>query len=92
MYLGKGTYGYVVKHNNVAKKTFKHLAHIVQEYCALKYLENCEYVVKVKGVDFSKLELDMELYDMSLRDWIKNQCHCDDCVKENNKKNDAEPK
>lgn len=73
MYLGEGTYGYVEKHNNTARKTFKFLPHLIQEYCALSYLENTNYVVHAKHVNYQKKQLDMDLYDMSLRDWIKER-------------------
>lgn len=80
MYLGKGTYGVVEKHGNVARKTFNHLSHIIQEYCALAYLEDCNYIVHAKHVNFEKLQLDMDLYDMSLREWIVSGCKCTKCV------------
>jgi serine/threonine protein kinase len=65
--LGEGAYGQVVVKNGVAVKSFKKLQHIVQEYAVLRYLRDCKYVVKTTHVDFSKLELSMELYDSSLR-------------------------
>lgn len=83
MFLGQGTYGYVEKHNNVARKTFKFLPHIIQEYCALTYLDKCKYIVHANHVNYKKKQLDMELYDMSLRDWIENNINydCDKCKK-----------
>lgn len=71
MLLGAGTYGQVVARDGKAVKTFAKLSHLVQEYAALKYVQDCQYVVHSKGVDFTNLELQMELYDCSLRKWIE---------------------
>lgn len=70
MHLGKGSYGTVTKYKSRARKTFKQLKHLIQEYTALKYLENCHYVVHCMGVNFNKLYLDMELYDTSLKNYL----------------------
>lgn len=70
MILGSGSYGEVTLVDNKAVKKFSKLSHLIQEYIALKYLNDCEYIVKSKGVNFRNLELQMELYDCSLRDWI----------------------
>lgn len=73
-YLGEGAYGKVRKENDLAIKTFKYLLPLVQEYAALRYLRDCEYIVKVEKVEFKQLELYMELYDANLRRFIsKNQ-------------------
>lgn len=78
--LGQGAYGSVTKHKNLAVKKFARLSHIIQEQSALFYLNDCDYVVHTKDVDYNKLELSMELYDMSLRKWIgSNECQCEDC-------------
>src|SRR5436189_1973265 len=69
-FLGEGAYGKVRAHNNLAVKTFNDLLPLVQEYAALKYLRDCDYIVKVDKVDFEQLELYMELYDDSLRGFI----------------------
>lgn len=69
-FLGKGTYGQVVSLNGTAVKKFKQLYHLAQEYSALKYLSDCDYIVHSTGADFSRLQLKMELYDCSLRDWL----------------------
>ena len=71
-FLGKGTYGQVVSQNGAAVKKFKQLYHLAQEYSALKYLSDCDYIVNSVGVDFSQLQLQMKLYDCSLRDWLDN--------------------
>lgn len=68
--LGKGSYGQVVAKDGCAVKKFEKVSHLIQEYCALQYLEDCKYVVHTKGVDFENLELKMELYDTSLSKWM----------------------
>ena len=73
MFLGKGSYGQVTIKRGCAVKKFAKLSHLIQEYIALKYLNTCQYVVHEKGVNFSNLELSMELYDNSLRNWLRNQ-------------------
>lgn len=70
MFLGEGSYGKVYVKDNKAVKKFAKLAHVIQEYIALKYLEDCSYIVHTKGVDFTNLELHMDLYDTSLRKWL----------------------
>lgn len=65
--LGEGAYGQVVVKNGLAVKSFKKLQHITQEYTILRYLRDCNHVVKATHVDFTKLELSMDLYDSSLR-------------------------
>lgn len=71
MFLGQGSYGQVTTRYGKAVKQFTKLSHVIQEYTALRYLSDCKYVVNVKGVDFAKLEITMELYDYSLRNWIE---------------------
>jgi len=71
--LGQGSYGEVFARNGKAVKKFSKLSHLIQEYMALKYLDDCDYVVHAKGVEFSNLELHMELYDSSLRKWLEDQ-------------------
>jgi serine/threonine protein kinase len=70
MFLGQGSYGEVQERDGVAVKRFPKLSYLIQEYMALRYLQSCEYVVHTCGVDFSRLELMMDLYDCSLRKWI----------------------
>lgn len=79
--LGKGAYGSVTARDGVAVKKFSSLRHVIQEYTALRYLEDCRYVVHVKGVDFASLELKMELYDESLRLWIAHKRDRGDILK-----------
>jgi len=82
--LGEGAYGSVVKQQNLAVKKFQKLSHIIQEHTALIYLNDCKYIVHGKGVNYDKLELSMDLYDMSLRKWISNNgCPCPECSKTN---------
>jgi len=71
MLLGKGSYGEVTVKDGSAVKKFGKLSHLIQEYVALKYLQDCKYVVHCNNVDFSALELHMELYDCSLRKYFE---------------------
>jgi serine/threonine protein kinase len=73
MLLGAGTYGQVVAKEGKAVKKFAKLSHLVQEYAALRYIQDCRYVVHPEGVDFTNLELQMELYDCSLRKWMQDK-------------------
>lgn len=73
MILGQGAYGAVCARDGKAVKKFSKLSHIIQEYIALQYLNDCQYVVKTKGVNFSNLELEMELFDCSLRKWLEDK-------------------
>jgi len=73
MYIGSGSYGEVTIRDGKAVKKFTKLSHLIQEYVALKYLDNCKYVVHSEGVNFSRLELHMELYDCSLRKWLEEK-------------------
>lgn len=69
--IGQGSYGEVTVRDGVAVKKFNKLPHLIQEYTALQYLRDCPHVVALKGVDFLRLELEMELYDGSLRKWLE---------------------
>lgn len=73
MILGQGSYGEVSIRDGKAVKRFSKLSHLIQEYMALRYLDDCNYVVHAKGVDFPHLELHMDLYDCSLRKWLEDQ-------------------
>ena len=70
MSLGRGSYGEVVARDGKAIKSFSKLSHLIQEFMALRYLEDCSYVVQLKGVEFDKKQLHMELYDCSLKNWL----------------------
>ena len=72
-FLGRGTYGEVHVRDGKAIKRFSKLSHLIQEYMALKYLDECDYVVHTRGVDFPNLELYMELYDCSLKKWLEER-------------------
>lgn len=72
-FLGRGTYGEVSVVDGKAMKKFSQLSHLIQEYIALRYLNDCQYVVHSKGVNFENLELYMELYDCSLKNWLDEQ-------------------
>lgn len=67
MILGQGSYGKVTVRNGRAVKKFAKLAHLVQEYVVLRYVADSEYIVRALGMNLSELELEMELYNMSLR-------------------------
>lgn len=73
MILGQGAYGSVCAKDGKAAKKFSKLSHLIQEYTALQYLNDCKYVVHDRGVDFANLELYMDLYDCSLRDWLSSK-------------------
>jgi serine/threonine protein kinase len=71
--LGHGKYGTVIVFEGMAVKTYKHLSHLVQEYAALKYLQDCEHIVH--AIKFDNLDLYMELYDCNLRRWMNEHNH-----------------
>jgi serine/threonine protein kinase len=75
--IGKGSYGEVTTRDGKAVKKFSKLSHLIQEYTALKYLTECQYIVKSAGVNFAKLELYMDLYDCSLRNWLEHNTSSD---------------
>jgi serine/threonine protein kinase len=70
--IGKGSYGEVTIRDGKAVKKFTKLSHLIQEHTALNYLKDCQYIVKSAGVNFGKLELYMDLYDCSLRNWLED--------------------
>jgi len=80
--LGQGAYGQVIKKKDCATKKFNKLPHIIQEFCALQYLKNTNHVVHAKRVNVEKKELDMDLYEYSMRKWMNDDdcCHCQDCL------------
>lgn len=82
VFLGQGTYGEVYVRDGKAIKKFSKLSHLIQEYMALQYLDDCFYVVHTRGVDFPNLELHMELYDCSLKKWLEEQREGDGVKKE----------
>lgn len=71
MILGQGSYGAVSARDGKAVKKFGKLSHLIQEYIALQYLDDCPHIVHAQGIDFKNLELHMELYDSSLRNWFE---------------------
>lgn len=81
MLLGQGAYGKVVNKNGKAVKSFSKLSHIIQEYAALKYLEDTNYIVKASRVDFSKRQICMKLYDTSLSAWLNEKNEYDNITK-----------
>jgi serine/threonine protein kinase len=78
--LGKGAYGQVHRVDGEAVKQYHRLPSLIQEYVALMYLKDCEFIVKPISVDYRNLTLTMELYDMNMRQWITNESMSDDCV------------
>jgi len=79
-FIGKGAYGTLVINKGHAQKKFQKVVHVIQEYAALKYLDDCLHIVHGKGVNYEKKELQMELYEMSLRVWMNNHKCCMECV------------
>lgn len=71
IFLGKGSYGSVTIRDGYAVKKFSKLAHLIQEYLALKYLSDCKHIVHVHHVDFENLEIYMDLYDGSLKKFLE---------------------
>lgn len=67
--LGRGTFGTVILRDGMAVKKFNKLKHLLQEYTALVYLSDCQYVVKSMGANISNNELYMELYDCNFASW-----------------------
>ena len=67
---GKGAFGDVYEDGNMAIKKLKKPEFLVQELIAMKYLRESKYVVSCRGYDLTKLELRMDLYDMSLKDMM----------------------
>lgn len=67
--LGKGAYGSVIQVGNTAVKKFKKVSHVVAEYCALRHLSHCPYIVNPASVNLKKCELGMELCSSSVRRW-----------------------
>lgn len=70
--LGRGTYGEVREVGGHAIKKFAHRSCLIQEYVVLKYLRDCNYIVRTTGVNFPELELSMELYDCNMKSWLRN--------------------
>lgn len=68
-YIKEGAYGRLSVYDDKAVKKFKKLSHMVKEYGALQYLSDCPHVVKAKGVDFSTLEITLEVYECDLLEW-----------------------
>ena len=73
MIIGEGSYGQVSIRNGRAVKKFNRLPHLIQEYIALRYLNTCKYIVRPLGLNLDELELYMELYDGSLREWMRKK-------------------
>jgi len=72
MFLGKGTYGSVKVSKGLAVKKFHDIRHMIQEYIVGSYLDNARNIVRIHEVDFEKLKMGMELYQMNLRHWMED--------------------
>lgn len=72
MFLGKGTYGSVRVSKGLAVKKFHDIRHMIQEYVVGSYLDNARNIVRIHEVDFEKLKMGMELYQMNLRHWMED--------------------
>lgn len=70
-FLGKGTYGQVMKEGTVAVKYFSMLPELVQEYAIMLYLKDCPYVIDSMGASAVRKSINMPLYDCSLQQWIR---------------------
>jgi len=68
--LGKGSYGQVYQRNNRAVKRFQKLSHFIQEYIAMYFLRHCKYFVTFISANIDQLEIEMKLYDGTVRDWL----------------------
>lgn len=71
--LGEGSYGEVKIVGNSAVKTFHKMNHLIQEFMAMRYLDQCQHVVHHISLDINSLTLTMQLYDGSLRGWMSEQ-------------------
>ncbi len=69
--VGSGAYGTVFKRDGYAVKKFKNLNHLIQEYTAGVYLLGSNNIVQVVDTNFAKLELTMDLFDISLKTLAK---------------------
>lgn len=70
--LGAGSYGQVSCRDGKAVKKFSKIHHIIQEYTAICAMTESNYIVHASFANFSNLELHMDLYDCSLRNWLSN--------------------
>lgn len=70
--IGHGAFGavYADKDKGRAIKHFDKIPYLIQEYAALKYLRDCNFVVKPINVNLATMDLYMDLYDGNLKDWI----------------------
>ena len=75
--LGTGAFGEVFLKNGKAVKQFDGLRYIIQEYAALKYLSDCNYIVNVENVNFGDLQIGMELFDCNLKTWLSKNKNSD---------------
>ena len=69
--LGQGSYGQVIARDGIAVKKFDKIGHLIQEYAALSYLNECPHILHCTDVDFRNNELSLDLWDCSLRDWLE---------------------
>jgi serine/threonine protein kinase len=69
--LGKGSYGKV---KQVAIKEYGKdgISYTIQECCVLRYLSDCEYVVRLVGFDLFNNTITTQLYDCSLSRMVKS--------------------
>ncbi len=80
--LGAGSYGEVRKKGGNAVKKFSKETHLIAEYCAMRQLDSCKYVVHAIDYNLEKLELTMELYNRgSLRQYLREYNVTDNEVK-----------
>lgn len=84
-FLGRGAYGFVTldsDDNRNVIKTFKYVAHAIQEYVGLKFINNIKYgTVEINGVDFYKKEIKMKKCNYDLRRWINQNTNATEAQK-----------
>lgn len=68
--LGVGAYGTVEKRGNYAVKTISHTCFLAQEYAAFMKLRNSKQILQASHTNWTKKEIYMDLYQMSLRKWF----------------------
>lgn len=73
-FIGKGTYGSVHFVDGKAVKIFKQPEYMLQEWCVLKYLRNCNYIVRGLSFDMlneGKPSITMGFEEINFHDYIE---------------------
>jgi serine/threonine protein kinase len=69
--LGKGAFGKVYSDGNEAVKKFEEMESMLQELIIMRYFVDSPYIIKCKSFDMSRMEMRLDLYDMSLKDAVQ---------------------